>query len=121
MTTRPATTTNGFECRILLGPIHNWKAPDKEFHKGDISSAEQCQLCGEPLDDGKPFMTNSAGRTHCTLPVPVRGARPRSDFDRHERQHVSRRPPSLAKLLCDEHWPGEVGFVNSVKAAASAI
>jgi hypothetical protein len=53
MTTRPATTTNGFECRILLGPIHNWKAPDKEFHKGDISSAEQCQLCGEPLDDGK--------------------------------------------------------------------
>jgi hypothetical protein len=44
MTTRPATPPNGFECRILLGPIHNWKAPDKEFHKGDISSAEQCHF-----------------------------------------------------------------------------
>jgi hypothetical protein len=44
MTTRPATTTNGFECRILLGPFHNWKAPDKEFHKGDISSAEPSSM-----------------------------------------------------------------------------
>lgn len=62
MTTSLAMTTNGFEWRILLGPTHNWKAPDREFHKGDISSAEHCELCGEPLDDGKPFMTNSAGQ-----------------------------------------------------------
>jgi hypothetical protein len=62
MTTSLATTTKGFEWRILLGPTHNWKAPDREFHKGDMSSAEQCELCGEPLDHGKPFMTNSAGQ-----------------------------------------------------------
>ena len=62
MTTSLIATTNGFEWRILLGPTHDWKAPDLEFHMGDISSPQHCELCGEPLDDGKPFMTNSAGQ-----------------------------------------------------------
>jgi len=37
MTTRPATPPNGFECRILLGPIHNWKAPDKDSTKATLA------------------------------------------------------------------------------------
>jgi hypothetical protein len=28
----------------------------------DMDEGERCVLCGELLDDGKPFMTNSAGQ-----------------------------------------------------------
>ena len=63
MTTDAATKIQGFEWRTLLGPTHNWPVPAAEFtttqHR---SSTECCELCGQPVDDGKPFTTNSAGQ-----------------------------------------------------------
>jgi hypothetical protein len=51
--------SDGLEWRILLGPTHNWKVPQLEGNK-DMEGF--CNLCGEPIDHGKPFVTNSAGQ-----------------------------------------------------------
>ena len=57
-----ADDNNGFEWRILLGPTHSWKAPQVAVRKEDMGPAERCELCGELIDDSKPFFTNSAGQ-----------------------------------------------------------
>jgi hypothetical protein len=56
--------SNGFEWRILLGPTHAWQIPSLEFGtKAEPASAiELCELCGESVDDGRSFTTNSAGQ-----------------------------------------------------------
>ena len=56
------TQSNGFEWRILLGPTHNWQVPSMELSTTQQSSIERCELCGESIDDGRPFTTNSAGQ-----------------------------------------------------------
>jgi hypothetical protein len=53
-----AVNSDGFEWRILLGPTHNWTTPQLELSK-DVEGL--CHLCGESIDNGKPFVTNSAG------------------------------------------------------------
>ena len=63
MTTDTATKIQGFEWRTLLGPTHNWPVPASELTAAQHrSSTECCELCGEPIADGKPFTTNSAGQ-----------------------------------------------------------
>jgi hypothetical protein len=62
MSRSTATDNNGFEWRILLGPTHNWKTPELEPRNEDSNTGERCELCGELLDDAKPFVTNSAGQ-----------------------------------------------------------
>jgi hypothetical protein len=61
-----ATThqSNGFEWRILLGPIHDWQIPSTELGTASqpASSIDRCELCGESLGDGRSFTTNSAGQ-----------------------------------------------------------
>jgi len=60
---RLATQIDGFEWRTLLGPTHHWPAPTTNFTNTDQQpiSIERCELCGEPVGDGRPFMTDSAG------------------------------------------------------------
>ncbi len=63
MATNAATNNPGFEWRTLLGPTHNWQVPTAEFTTAPLrTSTECCELCGEPIADGKPFTTNSAGQ-----------------------------------------------------------
>jgi len=62
---RLATQIDGFEWRTLLGPTHHWPTPTTNFANTDQRriSIERCELCGEPVGDGRPFMTDSAGQT----------------------------------------------------------
>ena len=62
MATTTGTEHHGFDWRILLGPTHNWKPPEVKMRKEDMGEGERCELCGELLADGKPFMTNSVGQ-----------------------------------------------------------
>jgi hypothetical protein len=62
MKAEAATQSNGFEWRILLGPTHNWQVPSTELSTTQQSSIERSELCGEPIGDGRPFTTNSAGQ-----------------------------------------------------------
>jgi hypothetical protein len=63
MTTATATENKGFEWRILLGPTHGWQIPSTELGGSaqPRSPIERCELCGEAIGDGRPFMTNSVG------------------------------------------------------------
>jgi hypothetical protein len=60
---RLAIQIDGFEWRTLLGPTHHWPTPTTNFTNTDQQriSIEHCELCGEPVGDGRPFMTDSAG------------------------------------------------------------
>jgi hypothetical protein len=60
---RLAIQIDGFEWRTLLGPTHHWPSPTTNFTDTDQQriSIERCELCGEPVGDGRPFMTDSAG------------------------------------------------------------
>src|ERR1700758_1197766 len=62
---RLAPQIDGFEWRPLLGPTHHWPTPTTNFTDKDQQpiSIERCELCGEPVGDGRPFMTDSAGQT----------------------------------------------------------
>src|SRR2546427_5486449 len=62
---RLAPQIDGFEWRTLLGPTHHWPTPTTNFTNTDQQpiSTERCELCGEPVGDGRPFMTDSAGQT----------------------------------------------------------
>jgi hypothetical protein len=79
-----ANQSNGFEWRILLGPTHAWQIPSLEFgtNAEPASTMEPCELCGESVDDGRSFTTNSAGQhpihvacSGCDEPLAV-GLRP---------------------------------------------
>ena len=52
--------TNGYEWRVLLGPTGDWAVPALEFQKDQ--SGERCEMCGKRIDQGKPYVTNSAGQ-----------------------------------------------------------
>ena len=61
---RLAPQIDGFEWRTLLGPTHHWPTPATNFTNADQQIAiERCELCGEPVGDGRPFITDSAGQT----------------------------------------------------------
>jgi hypothetical protein len=62
---RLATQIDGFEWRTLLGPTHHWPTPTTNFTDKDQQpiSIERCELCGQPVGDGRPFITDSAGQT----------------------------------------------------------
>jgi len=64
MATAASPQSNGFEWRTLLGPTHYWTIPNTETSTAaqQTMSMEHCELCGEPVNDGRPFMTNSAGQ-----------------------------------------------------------
>ncbi len=61
-----AAQSNGFEWRILLGPTCDWPIPTLEVEPGttaqQMTSPGCCELCGEPIGDGKPFITNLTGQ-----------------------------------------------------------
>ena len=63
MATVTTTKSDGFEWRILLGPTHNWPLPAPDLAPGPkpINALECCELCGQPVGDGRPYTTNSAG------------------------------------------------------------
>ena len=93
MTTDTATKNPGFEWRTLLGPTHNWPVPAAELTAAQHrSSTECCELCGEPIADGKPFTTNSAGQRAMHIaclnePEPLRKEpRPTGTIWQHLRQ-----------------------------------
>jgi hypothetical protein len=71
MTTTAPNKSDGFEWRVLLGPTHDWRVPELEFRKEQLGSEERCELCGEPIDQGKPFVTNSAGKQPMHISCPV--------------------------------------------------
>lgn len=71
MATTAANKSDGFEWRALLGPTHDWRVPELEFRKEQLGSEERCELCGEPIDQGKPFVTNSAGKQPMHISCPV--------------------------------------------------
>lgn len=83
MATAAATPINGFEWRTLLGNTHDWTLPPTELSTAaqPANSVASCALCGEPIGDGKPFFTNSAGERPIHIacsqgePTPV-GLRP---------------------------------------------
>ena len=54
---------SGFEWRTLLGPCHNWPAPLIETDAGDGQHIplERCEVCRQPVDISKAYITNSAG------------------------------------------------------------
>jgi hypothetical protein len=64
MATSGAAQSHGFEWRTLLCPTHNWPVPTAELRTTPQPRTlmECCELCGEPVGDGKPFTTNSAGQ-----------------------------------------------------------
>ena len=64
MATGAAAKSYGFEWRTLLGPTHNWSIPTAELSTTtqQRNSTECCELCCEPIGDGRPFTTNSAGQ-----------------------------------------------------------
>jgi len=87
---RPETFT-------LLGPTHNWPVPAAEpITTEHRSSTECCELCGEPIADGKAFTTNSAGQRAMHVaclnePEPVRKEpRPTGTIWQHLRQALAR-------------------------------
>lgn len=63
MATGTTTKSDGFEWRILLGPTHNWPLPAAVLtpRPKPVNAVECCELCGQPVGDGRPFTTNSAG------------------------------------------------------------
>ena len=63
MATDAAAKSYGFEWRTLLGPTHNWSIPTAELSQTtqQRNVTECCELCCEPIGDGRPFVTNSAG------------------------------------------------------------
>jgi hypothetical protein len=65
-----ASNNNGNESRLLLGPTNNWRVPELELGKDQTGSGECCELCGKPLDQGKPFVTNSAGQRPMHISCP---------------------------------------------------
>ena len=71
MATTAVNKGGGFEWRALLGPTHDWRVPELELRTEQSGAEERCELCGEPIDQGKPFVTNSAGTQpmHVTCPV----------------------------------------------------
>ena len=93
MATHTETKINGFEWRTLLGPTHNWSVPTAELTTAQLKgSTERCELCGQPIVDGKPFTTNSAGQRAMHIaclnePEPTRSEpRPTRQVWRHLRQ-----------------------------------
>ena len=64
MAATAAAPSKGFEWRTLLGPTHYWTIPITETRTAaeQTMSMQHCELCGEPVNDGRPFMTNSAGQ-----------------------------------------------------------
>lgn len=71
MATNAASNSNGNEWRILIDPTNNWIVPELQVRKNQRGSGECCELCGELLDQGKPFVTNSAGERpmHTSCPA----------------------------------------------------
>lgn len=63
MATRAAEQSNGFAWRILLGPAHDWPAPQAEPNMTgqQLPAVERCEFCREPIDSSRRFTTNSAG------------------------------------------------------------
>lgn len=63
MATATDVSNQGFEWRTLLGPTHDWPAPSEAVERTATpkNSYDCCELCGEPIADGRPFTTNSAG------------------------------------------------------------
>lgn len=55
--------TDSFEWRTLLGPTHRWPTPTTSFTGTDQNGIDRCELCGEPVGDSRPFITDSAGQT----------------------------------------------------------
>ena len=70
MATTGANNSDGFEWRALLGPTHDWRVPELEFRKEQSGLEERCELCGEPIDQDKPFVTNSAGKQPMHISCP---------------------------------------------------
>ena len=64
MATGAAAKSSGFEWRTLLGPTHNWSIPTAELSTTaqQRNLTECCELCSEPIGDGRAFTTNSAGQ-----------------------------------------------------------
>jgi len=62
MATNASSNNNGNEWRDLLGSTNNWIGSELHVRKDQRGSGECCELCGEVLDQGKPFVTNSAGQ-----------------------------------------------------------
>src|SRR5204862_2483818 len=62
---RLAPQIDGFEWPTLLGPTQHWPTPPTTFTNTDQQpiATEGCELCGEPVGDGRPFMTDTAGQT----------------------------------------------------------
>jgi hypothetical protein len=73
MAATAANSSDGFEWRALLGPTHDWRVPELELRTEQSGVEERCELCGEPIDQSKPFVTNSAGKQPMHL-VSSRGA-----------------------------------------------
>src|SRR5690242_15188767 len=60
MAASTASENTGFEWRTLLGPCHEWPAPNIEARAGQ-TTVERCEVCRQPVDSSKPYITNSAG------------------------------------------------------------
>jgi hypothetical protein len=58
-----ARQIDGFEWRTLLGPTHRWPTPATSFTGVSQEAMGRCELCGETVGDGRPFITDSAGQT----------------------------------------------------------
>jgi len=54
---------SGFEWRSLLGPCHDWPAPLIEPTTAEAQNIplERCEVCRQPVDSSKAYITNSAG------------------------------------------------------------
>ena len=74
MATTAANKSDGFEWRALLGPTHDWRVPELELRPEQSGAEERCELCGEPIDQDKPFVTNSAGKQPMHTSLSRRGA-----------------------------------------------
>jgi hypothetical protein len=87
MATDPTSKNNGFEWRILLGPTRDWPTPTPELDTAgpQITSPECCELCREPIGDGKPFITNFAGERPIHIACSV-GDEPTADVRRPGRR-----------------------------------
>ena len=70
MATTAANNGDGFEWRALLGPTHDWRVPELELRMEQSGAEERCELCGEPIDLDKPFVTNSAGKQPMHISCP---------------------------------------------------
>jgi len=71
MATTAPNDSDGFEWRVLLGPTHDWRVPELVFCKEHVGWEQRCEPCGEPIDQGKPFVTNSAGKQPMHISCPV--------------------------------------------------